>query len=101
MGYFEDCWNTAPAGELLQYSFFFRGGFAAFGIDFFNEPDCGEIGFDLANLASRSEVVSSFDYMVFVRGVFCDFAFSTFFNVAMISRIIFSLMGICSGSSGQ
>ena len=76
-------------------------GFAAFGFDFFNEPDCGEIGFDLANLASRSEVVSSFDYMVFVRGVFCDFAFSTFFNVAMISRIIFSLMGICSGSSGQ
>lgn len=58
MGYFEDCWNTAPAGELLQYSFFFRGGFAAFGFDFFNEPDCGEIGFDLANLASRSEVVS-------------------------------------------
>ena len=101
MGYFEDCWNTAPAGELLQSSFFFRGGFAAFGFDFFNEPDCGEIGFDLANLASRSEVVSSFDYMVFVRGVFCDFAFSTFFNVAMISRIIFSLMGICSGSSGQ
>ena len=99
MGYVEDCRKTAPAEELLQYSFFFRGGFAAFGFDFFNEPDCGEVGFDLANLASRSKVVSSFDYMVFV--FFRPFVFSTFFNVAIISRIIFSLIGICSGSSGQ